>query len=203
MIFFLNGRLDSARDGFLLMDVQGVGYQVFVTERTQALLPRVGDALRLYTYHLIREDQQALYGFLKPDERKFFAYLLTLSGVGPKVALSILSYFTIPQFLEAIVAKRASDLTQVPGVGKKMAERLVLELKDKVDQLYPSADMAAFAAGTAPDSLSPDVEQDLLLALKALGYGTEEIRRRVRACAAELQGVSLEQGIKLLLKQLS
>ncbi|MBM7868059.1 Holliday junction branch migration protein RuvA [Heliobacterium gestii] len=132
MIAFLRGRLAGVGDDCLLVDVSGVGYRVFVPATMLASLPRVGREVLIHTYYHTREDQVSLFGFIKEEDLEFFRLLLEVSGVGPKVGLGILSAYSAMEVQRAIIAEDVLALTRIPGIGRKTAQRLVIELRDKL-----------------------------------------------------------------------
>ncbi|MZP30946.1 Holliday junction branch migration protein RuvA [Heliobacterium undosum] len=132
MIAFLRGRLAGLGDDCLLLDVAGVGYRVFVPATMLSALPRAGREILIHTFYHTREDQVSLYGFLTEEELEFFRLLLEVSGVGPKVGLAILSAYSAVEVQRAIIAEDVLALTRIPGIGRKTAQRLVIELRDKL-----------------------------------------------------------------------
>ncbi|MGI8703726.1 MAG: Holliday junction branch migration protein RuvA, partial [Candidatus Limnocylindrales bacterium] len=169
-------------------------YQVFAGPGTLAAV-REGSRFKVHTYHLVREDQQALYGFRSPEELAFFELLLTVTGVGPKVALAIVSSRPVTDLQLAIFQGDEAVLTAVSGVGKRLGARIVLELKEKV--------AAASAAATASGGAAGSAESEVAGALQALGYSPGEAREAARgAVAAGSVGSSLEDRVKAALRVL-
>ena len=160
MIAHLRGRLFAKNPGQAIVEAGGVGYDVTISVPTFTALPREGDEVALHIYTQVREDTLALFGFLQREEKRLFERLITVSGVGPKLAVTILSGLSAERTVAAIRAQDHATLTRIPGVGKKLAERLVVELKDKLE------DMAAapVVGVTAPAA------EDVLSALMNLGY---------------------------------
>lgn len=142
MIAYIRGVLDSKEPELAIIDVGGIGYEVFVPLSTYQKLPPVGSQVKLHTHHHIREDAANLYGFLSVDEKDVFELVLTISGIGAKAALNILSFMTVNDFRLAIAQGDLKTLTKIPGIGKKTAERMVLELRDKVGKLHIDEKMA-------------------------------------------------------------
>jgi Holliday junction DNA helicase RuvA len=178
MITFLRGTLCPSPPSRLVIDVGGVGYEVLVPLSTGPAIGQPGDTVTVLTYFHVREQEQTLYGFRDEDERDLFRLLIDrVSGVGPKVALSILSGLAVADFKRAVVEGDTTTLASVKGLGKKTAERIVLELKDKVGvaEVWQTAAEAA-ATGGAGQSAS-----DAILALIALGYKQAEASKAVRA----------------------
>jgi Holliday junction DNA helicase RuvA len=175
MIAHLRGKLISKRPGQAVVEAGGVGYDVVISIPTFSELPAANAEVALHVHTHVREDALALYGFITNDEKQLFERLISVSGVGPKLAMTILS--GMPSAAEIVGAIRNSDvarLTKIPGVGKKTAERLALELKDKLD---------AFGATPARPAGSP-LEEDVLSALVNLGYQRPHAERAVAAAAA-------------------
>jgi Holliday junction DNA helicase RuvA len=195
LIAFVEGSVATLAADGVVIDTGGVGYRVFCGPSTLAGL-REGGPARLYTHHLVREDQQALYGFAMREELGFFELLITVTGVGPKVALAIVSSRRVADLQLAILAGDEQVLTAVSGVGKKLAARIVLELKEKV----------AAAGGAAGIAVGPGVgsaESEVVAALQALGYSAAEARESSRGAVAALPvGASLEERVKAALRVL-
>jgi len=189
MIGKLTGTLSDKNPPMLLVDCGGVGYEVHVPMSTFYNLPAVGDKVSLLTHFVVREDAQILYGFGSPAEREAFRQLIKISGVGPRTALSVLSGMSVSELAQAVTLQEAGRLVKVPGIGKKTAERLLLELKGKL-----GADIGL------PTSLANDAQADILQALLALGYSDKEAAVSLKALPAD---VGVSDGIKLALKALS
>ena len=196
MIGRLAGRLVRKEPPSLLVDVGGVGYELEAPMSTFYDLPAVGEAVTLYTHLVVREDAHLLYGFSRESQRQLFRSLLKVNGVGPRVALAVLSGLSEPELLACLAHEDIARLTKVPGIGRKTAERLVIELRDKVD-LQPTA--AAGAARPAPGPADP--AQEAVSALIALGYKPAEASRAVSAVPQE--GASSEHLIRQALKGLA
>ncbi len=190
MIGRLQGTLAGKTPPQVLVDVNGVGYDLDVPMSTFFNLPAVGERVTLLTHFVVREDAQVLFGFLTAAERQTFRELIRISGVGPRTALSILSGLNVDDLARAVQQQDAVRLTKVPGIGKKTAERLLLELKGKLgpDLSMPSA------------SPADDAQADIVQALVALGYSEKEAGLALKALPA---GVGVAEGIKLALKALS
>lgn len=174
MIAFLRGVVAALGDDHVVVDVGGVGYRAFVPHSTRTRLPQVGGEAFLWTFLQVREDGVALFGFKDEDEYQVFLLLQSVSGVGPKLALSVLSAITPETFQLAVAREDVALLTKVPGVGKKIAQRLCLELKDKVGEL-PAAAGARVAAGLAPLTPASDEYGEAAEALIGLGYSRGEV----------------------------
>jgi Holliday junction DNA helicase RuvA len=173
----------------LLVDCNGVGYEVSVPMSTFYNLPAAGEKITLLTHFVVREDAQLLYGFGSTEERELFRQLIKISGVGARTALSLLSGMSVADLAQAVTLQEPARLTRIPGVGKKTAERLLLELKGKL-----GADLGA-GSGAAPD-----VNTDILNALIALGYSDKEAMLAVKQVPA---GSTVTEGIRQALKALS
>jgi holliday junction DNA helicase RuvA len=189
MIGKLTGTLSDKNPPMLLVDCGGVGYEVHVPMSTFYNLPAAGEKVSLLTHFVVREDAQILYGFGSSAEREAFRQLIKISGVGPRTALSVLSGMSVGELAQAITLQEAGRLVKVPGIGKKTAERLLLELKGKL-----GADIGV------PTSLASDAQADILQALLALGYSDKEAAVSLKALPAD---VGVSDGIKLALKALS
>jgi Holliday junction DNA helicase RuvA len=184
MIAMLRGRLLFKSPNQAIVECGGVGYDATVSVSTFTALPAEGAEARLHIHTHVREDQIALFGFAEPDEKRLFEKLLTISGIGPKLAITVLSGIDASRLVAAIRSGDHATLTRIPGIGKKSAERVVLELKDKLD------DMAATpAAGTAPSSLGP-VADDVLSAMVNLGYARPAAEKAIEAVLAKQPGVA-------------
>ena len=190
MIGRLTGTLAEKSPPQLLIDVNGVGYEVDVPMSSFYNLPALGERVTLLTHFVVREDAQVLFGFLTHDERATFRQLVKISGVGPRTALAILSGLSVAELAQAVSLQESGRLVKVPGIGKKTAERLLLELKGK---LGPDLSMPAAAAAS-------DAHNDIVQALMALGYNEREAHAALKALPADI-GVS--DGIKFALKQLA
>jgi Holliday junction DNA helicase RuvA len=183
MITFLNGKLVEALPTLAIIDVNGVGYEVLIPLSSFDKLPAPGQPVRLLTHLVVREDAHLLYGFASAAEREMFRLLInTVSGIGPKIALNILSGINVTTFRGAIASGDVKMLSQISGVGKKTAERIVIELKDKVGR------GGALEATSATRALSAEEQilNDAVLALMALGYKPTEAHESVRAAQAAL-----------------
>lgn len=189
MIGRLSGLLAEKNPPQLLVDVAGIGYEVDVPMSTFYNLPALGERVTLLTHFVVREDAQVLFGFLTAEERATFRQLIKISGVGPRMALAVLSGLSIAELSQAVSAQESGRLVKVPGIGKKTAERLLLELKGK---LGPDLSVSTPAAN--------DAQADILQALLALGYNDREAAAALKQLPADL-GVS--DGIKLALKSLA
>ena len=190
MIGRLAGTVIEKTPPLILLDVSGVGYEVSVPMSTFCNLPAEGGKVVLLTHLIVREDAHLLFGFATPGERNVFRALLKVSGIGPRIALAILSGMKAEDVVAAVENQQSSLLTRIPGIGKKTAERLVLELKGKLLGLVPTGLQTATSSAT----------NDVLSALIALGYSDKEAQAAVKGLDPD---TSVSEGIRLALKQLS
>ena len=188
MIASLQGKLESLGSNGAIINVGGIGFQVYMPTSTLSTLGAIGKEVRLHTYLHLREDNVALYGFASTEELGLFQNLLSVSGIGPKLALAMLSAMNIERLIMAIVTGSADLLTEIPGIGKKTANRLILELKDKL------------GAGwiTTPGVQLAEENTEVLAALTSLGYSIAEATRAVASLPADSK-LSLEDKVKLAL----
>ena len=193
MISHLNGTLAYVDDKSVVVDVGGVGYMVYVSPATLGRLPQVGQNVKIYTYMQVSENSQSLHGFISRDEVRLFTLLISVSGIGPKVASAILGTLNPTQIMMAIVADDATALSKAPGVGKKTAQRLVLELRDKIR----SEDTMALT----PTTSSGGAKNDAMDALLALGYGRTESLQIVMEVAED--DMAADVIIRLALRKLA
>ncbi|CAM4110203.1 Holliday junction branch migration protein RuvA [Roseateles saccharophilus] len=189
MIGRLSGVIAEKTPPQVLIDVAGVGYEVDVPMSTFFNLGALGERAVLLTHLVVREDAHQLFGFLTQEERATFRQLIKISGVGPKMALGLLSGLSVADLAQAVSRQEAGRLTKVPGIGKKTAERLLLELKGKL-----GADLAL------PATVASDAQADILQALVALGYSEKDAAAALKALPPD---VGVSDGIKLALKKLS
>ncbi len=189
MIAGLRGKLESLGSDWAIIDVGGVSFQVYMPTSTLSTLGTIGEEVKLHTHLHLREDNAALYGFASADELGLFQTLISVSGLGPKLALAMLSAMSVEQLTMAIATGSSDMLTVVPGVGKKVANRLILELKEKI------------GAGwiTTPAAQLAQENTDVLAALTSLGYSVSEATRAV-ATLPPSSDLSLEEKIKLALQ---
>jgi holliday junction DNA helicase RuvA len=192
MIGRITGILLEKNPPQVLVEAAGVGYEIDVPMSTFYLLPKTGDKVALFTHMVVREDAQLLYGFATDTERVTFRTLLKVSGVGPKVALAVLSGMSVNDLAEAVATQESGRLTKVPGIGKKTAERLLLELKDKL-----KVDVRISVGG---DVAKTSHTADVLNALIGLGYSEREALAAVKLLPAD---VSVSDGIRQALRSLS
>jgi len=181
MIAYLDGKLEQIDKASIVVEVAGVGYLVKVSSSTLAQLPKVGDRIKIYTSQIVREDDISLYGFLSKEEKNLFVLLMSVSGVGPKVSMAILSAFPIDKLISAITSANADLIATVQGIGKKTAQKLVIELKEKVAKAYAlRAGELNLGAGE-----SNPVLNDAVAALVSLGYSPKEARAAVQKSGSD------------------
>jgi Holliday junction DNA helicase RuvA len=188
MIASLCGRLETLGTEWAIINVSGIGFQVYMSTSTLSTLGKVGEEIKLHTHFHLREDNATLYGFASPEELGLFQTLIGVSGLGPKLALAMLSALSVEQLAMAIATGSTEILTTVSGVGRKMADRIVLELKEKIG----AGLIATPAAQLAQENT------DVLAALTALGYSVVEATRAVATLPPD-QNLNLEEKIKLAL----
>lgn len=186
MIGLIEGKIELNTDRFVIVNVNGVGYKVFISGNTLKTLPKKGEKVKLYTFLYVRENIMDLYGFLNPKELEFFELLTSISGIGPKGALSILTVASVDILKRAITNEESSILTKVSGIGKKMAEKIILELKSKVGDEF-------LGKGIGVDSEAID-------ALMGLGYKLQEAREVLKKVPKDIEGVEnrVKEALKLL-----
>ncbi len=200
MITFLHGKLINALPTQAIIDVGGVGYEVFIPLSSYDKLPPAGQVVRILTHLHVREDAHILYGFMTPAERDLFRLLVNnVSGIGPKLALAVLSGMSVSNFKAAVVNSDVASLSKISGLGKKTAERIVLELKDKLGVA------AAWEAASATHAPTPEQEQanEAVLALIALGYKQIDAHKAVRELQEKGEAKAAEELVKLALKRMA
>lgn len=203
MIGYLSGKIIEKKPPQLIIDVQGVGYEVEASMTTFYKLPEEGQAIQLFTHFVTREDAQLLYGFHDKRERALFRALIKVNGVGPKLALTILSSIDPDTFVHCVTQDDAATLVKLPGIGKKTAERLIVEMRDRL------SDWHVDEASMAPEGKAANTEilvrkkatQDAISALVSLGYKPQEASRAISAFDED--DLSSEDLIRLALKQMA
>ena len=196
MIASVEGRVGAVAFDSLVIEVGGIGYRVFAAPAILSTA-QPGSAIKLHTFHLVREDQQSLFGFRTAEDLGFFTLLLTVTGVGPKVALAIVGSRPTPDLQLAIMAQDQAVLVSIPGIGKKLADRIIFELKEKVAAAGIAASAVAGAAGIGA------AESEVVAALQALGYSLAEAREASRIALADASiGGTLEDRVKAALRSL-
>lgn len=202
MISYVRGELAAVEPQKAVVDVGGVGYGVYMSQQALSLLPQPGNEVKLFTYLNVKEDAMQLFGFLTKDDLEIFKLVIGVSGIGPKGGLNILSCMSPDELRFAIMSGDAKAISTAPGIGKKTAEKLILELRDKVD----IADMleSAVHGGSSEDLRAAEAESGMqaeaIQALVALGYGNAESLRAVRKTSPDCQTVEdiLKEALKYL-----
>ena len=197
MIVYVNGNLDTKTNTFVVIDVQGIGYRVFMPAKSIESLGEVGQEVKVYTYYYVREDNISLYGFSSNEELRMFELLISVSGVGAKSAITMLSEISPSSFALAVISDDISKLVKIPGVGKKTAARIILELKDK---------LKTETAIEASEEVNVQIEKDnnlneAIAALQVLGYTRKEIEKVFEKI--DTKNLELEEIIKMALKYLA
>lgn len=200
MIAYLNGVLHMINPDSLVVEVNGVGYEVKITKKVAAKLPTVGAEISLFVKQIVREDDISLYGFLSFEERNLFNILLSVSGVGPKAASNILSYLSIEQVISAIAKADVSALSSVHGIGKKTAERMVVDLREKIQKTYDISDEGKIVFG--PEFNSSQFEE-VIAALVTLGYRKSEAQAAIKKVSSGIDQNDVENLVKSALKVLA
>ncbi len=203
MFAYISGILEDYDLENAVIDVQGVGFSVKISTDTASKLPGIGEPVKLYTYTLVREDAFQLYGFLSKDELKLFKQCITVNGIGPKGALAILSTLDADSLRFAIMSGDAKAISKAPGIGARTAERLILDLKDKItiDDTMITKEIQQYASGKGGNSADTAQKQEAISALVSLGYGQSEAMKAVNSVenAEELDSGAI---LKLALKYL-
>lgn len=200
MIAYVKGEIAEITEDSVVIEVGGVGMNVHISAREAQKLPGIGGTVKLHTYMLVREDAFLLYGFLSKADLALFKKCLTVSGIGPKGALAILSVMDADALKYAILSKDAKAIAKAPGIGARTAERLILDLKDKIsyEDAFISMEMAQDAGGTLPEE---GALREAVEALVALGYGQTESMRAVKQ-VADAESMDSSTLLKAALKKL-
>ncbi len=198
MIGRLRGTLAEKQPPHLILDVNGIGYEVEVPMTTLYRLPTVGEPVTLHTHLVVREDAQLLYGFAEKRERELFRELIRLNGVGPKLALALMSGLEVDELVRCVQAQDTSALVRIPGVGKKTAERLLVELKDRFKAWEAMPATATFVVEPGSKTAVTSAENDAVSALISLGFKPQEASRAVSAIQED--DLSSEEMIRRALK---
>ncbi len=200
MIAYIKGTLERRTESYIIIETGGIGYQIFVSPATLAKLPQTGERVKVFTYFSVKEDGVSLYGFASAEEQEMFHKLLTVSGVGPKGALGFLSQLAPQEIILAIISEDVKTLSKAPGVGRKTAQRVILELKDKFKTEEALAMGGEEMEGIVEVSISGDAKFEAIDAMTALGYSRSEAAKAVNAVVAE--GMSTEDILKAALKKM-
>lgn len=199
MIAYIKGLLQHISPSSVIVETGGIGYRIFIPLCTFSKLPSLGEAIFLHTSYIIREQSQALYGFLSENECQLFEQLMNVSGVGPKLAMSLIGHLTPQQLSQAFAGHDLALLCKVPGVGKKTAERLVIEMRDKIESLVP-ADPSRHAIHTPGDHRSRHAN-DAISALINLGYNQAAAQKAIRKSLTDIpDAIDLSELITYALK---
>lgn len=201
MIGQLRGVLIEKKAPSLVIDVNGVGYEVEAPMTTFYELPKQGEKVVLYTHLVVREDAHLLFGFIKESDRALFRSLIKVSGVGGKLALSILSGMPSQDFIKTVRSNDITSLTRIPGVGKKTAERLIIEMRDRLKELLPEPNESETGGLVPDDAMPPDEIKDAVSALIALGFKPPEASRMVSGI--DTKGLPSEEIIRQALQAVS
>ncbi len=194
MISYIKGSLEQCGDGFIIVETGGLGYCVFVSPATLYSMPQQGTSIKIHTYLHVKEDDMVLYGFLHIEELALFQKLIRVSGIGPKGAMGFLSNLTPQEIVAAILSEDSKTLCKAPGVGKKMAQRVILELKDKLEkQEMPTIDIQGVT------TIQADCKQEAVAALTALGYSRTEAEKAVKQIA-DAENMTTETLLKTALR---
>jgi holliday junction DNA helicase RuvA len=198
MYHYLNGKIAEKTPTAAILDVNGIGYEVRVSLSTFSSLPNLGETVKLFTHFVVREDAQLLYGFATEEEREAFRLLISISGIGPKLAITLLSGVTLPELKRAIQEKNIPVLTAISGIGQKTAERVIIELKDKIGRPeIPSGKEIVHDA-----SVSDQMVEDSVSALVSLGYTKQKAKEAIQKTLKAMLGKkpSVEEIIRAALK---
>ncbi|MFH1801095.1 MAG: Holliday junction branch migration protein RuvA [Candidatus Omnitrophota bacterium] len=198
MYHYLNGKITEKTPTAAILDVNGIGYEVRVSLSTFSDLPGLGETVKLFTHFVVREDAQLLYGFATEEEREAFRLLISISGIGPKLAITLLSGVTLPELKRAIQEKNIPVLTAISGIGQKTAERVIIELKDKIGRPEVSAGKEiVHDAG-----ISDQMVEDSVSALVSLGYTKQKAKEAIQKTLKAMLGKkpSVEEIIRAALK---
>jgi Holliday junction DNA helicase RuvA len=198
MYHYLTGKIAEKTPVAAILDVNGIGYEVRVSLSTFSSLPNLGETVKLFTHFVVREDAQLLYGFATEEERDAFRLLISISGIGPKLAITLLSGVTLPELKRAIQEKNVPVLTAISGIGQKTAERVIIELKDKIGK----AEISAGKELIHDASVSDQMVEDSVAALVSLGYTKQKAKDAVQKTLKAMSGKkpSVEEIIRNALK---
>lgn len=203
MIAYLNGILAEIEEENIVIEVNGIGYNVRIPAGMAGRLPQIGEVVKLYTYTSVREDAIGLYGFLSRDDLNMYRQLITVSGIGPKGGLSVLSAMSADELRMAVISQDAKAIAKAPGVGTKTAQRIILELKDKIS-LEDTAMMREVNQVPQGSTLTgkSQAQTEAVEALTALGYSPSEALRAVKAVLQETPDLDVEALLKAALKKM-
>lgn len=202
MVSYVKGELAAVEEDKAVVEAGGVGYGVYMPQQSLALLPEIGSTVKLYTYLNVREDAMQLFGFLTRDDLEIFKLVIGVSGIGPKGGLNILSCMSPDELRFAVMSGDAKAISAAPGIGKKTAEKLIVELRDKVDieDMLEHAAHGSEGGAAVSGAADNDMQAEAVQALVALGYGSAESMRAVKKTSAEC--TTVEEMLKEALKYL-
>lgn len=201
MYAFIKGRIDSLAEENVVLDTGGIGYNIKISPGTFAALPGIGEEVKLYTYTSVREDALCLYGFRSRDELEVFKKLITVNGIGPKGGLAILSVMSADNLRFAILSGDAAAIAKAPGIGKKTAERVILDLKDKISLEDTLIHKEMQTISNKESTLEQKAQREAVEALTALGYSASDALHAVKSVSIE-EGMDVETILKLALKNM-
>ena len=196
MFAYIKGNLDTKTNAFVIIDVQGIGYRIFMSSRAIESLGEIGDTVKVYTHYYVREDNISLYGFNSQEELRMFELLISVSGIGAKSAIAMLSQISSYDFALAVISNDVSKLVKVPGIGKKTAARIILELKDKL-KTEETIEKDEQLNVVIEDN---NKNNEAVAALQVLGYSKKEIEKVFEKI--DINGLAIEEIIKQALKYL-
>ena len=187
MYAYFNGDLTDIQKDSIIIEVSGIGYNIFMMPSDISALPLIGERVKVFTYTCVKEDELSLYGFLEKNELDIFKMLISVSGIGPKGAMSIISFMGVNDLTRAILLSDGKAISKAPGIGAKTAERIIIDLKDKVGKSFEeSGDISAPPVRTGRDNSAFGTEEnDAILALTALGYSEKSARSAVTSAVAD------------------
>lgn len=200
MISYLRGELAAIEEEKIIIDVGGVGYGIYMSQSALAVMPRIGEEIKIHTYLNVREDAMQLFGFLTRDDLEIFRLLIGVSGIGPKGGLSILSKLSSDDLRFAVLSGDVKAISAAPGIGKKTAEKLIVELRDRLD-LESAPDQDAGGDSSAGGQGTGEVQSEAVQALVALGYGNTESMKAVRKVLKGNETVEevLKEALKIMM----
>lgn len=200
MIAYIKGQLELIGEDYVIVDHNGMGYQIFVPASVLEQMPVRGSNVKIYTYLYVREDNMCLYGFLTRDDLHVFRLLITVNGIGPKGALGILSTISPDELRFAVLAGDTKTISKAPGIGSKTAQKLIIELKDKL-KLEDALDHISDSEKSFEDSRNSDSRNEAVLAMVALGYSQTQALQAVRSCDIT-EDMTSDEILKLALKKI-
>lgn len=194
MLAYIKGSLEIKTNDYIVIDVNGLGYKVNMSKKAIEKVGNIGDRIKVYTYYRVREDDISIFGFNTNEELRMFELLLSVSGIGAKVALTILSNIEVAEFALAVITDDVNKIVKIPGIGKKSAQRIILELKDKLKAQQLAENESEEEVSKAGKEENTQAEQEAISALQILGYGKKEIEKAFEKLANK--NVSVEELIK-------